>query len=266
MHFFYTGINQELFSNANCALTDDPFQFDLWTITKSTPGEGNKCIGGVDDERIEPCDASIIPIDSDVIFDNVQETSDNNMQETPDSNMQENSDNNMQETSDNNMQETLDNNAQETSESDIEMQLIEDSECAAKIGDQISSIHQQELRSVYSRELKVSGNDERVTGTYTISDEILGYPFKEVWKRETDSDNVASVDTFYIFYLPDAFGWRVGNKQSYWQSGLDPQGYYYSSKFKIIYSKHVSNHGLISFQYRRFYFAFENNFIMPKLA
>ena len=239
-------------------MTDDPFQFDFWTITKSTPGKENRCIGGVDDKRIEPCDTSIIPIDSDVIFDNVRETSDNNMQETPDNSMQENSDNNMQETSDNNMQET--------SESDIEMQLIEDSECAAKIGDQISSIHQQELRSVYSRELKVSGNDERVTGTYTISDEILGYPFKEVWKRETDSDNIASVDTFYIFYLPDAFGWRVGNKQSYWQSGRDPEGYYYSSKSKEIYIKHVSNHGLFNFQYKRFYFAFENNFITPKLA
>ena len=203
-------------------MTDDPFQFDFWTITKSTPGKENKCIGGVDDEKIEPCDTSIIPIDSDVIFDNAQETSDTNIQETPDNNIQENSNNNIQETSDNNMQET--------SESDIEMQLIEDSECAAKIGDQISSIHQQELQSVYSRELKVYGNDERVTGTYTISNEILGYPFREVWKKETDSDDIASVDTFYIFYLPDAFGWRVGNKQSYWQSGLDPQGYYYSSK------------------------------------
>ena len=194
-------------SNANCALTDDPFQFDLWTILISSPGDRNICVGAVDDERIKPCDASIAPIDSDII-----------------------SDDNVQETSDTNVQETSDTNMQETSESGIDMQVSDESECAAEIGDQITSIHKQELRSVYSRELKVSGNDERVTGTYTISDEILGYPFKEVWKKETDSDNVASVDTFYIFYLPDAFGWRVGNKQSYWQSGLDPQGYYYSSK------------------------------------
>ena len=186
-------------SNANCALTDDPFQFDLWTILISSPGDRNICVGVVDDERIKPCDATIAPIDSDVI-------------------------------SDDNVQETSDTNVQETSESDIDMQVSDESECAAEIGDQISSIHQQELLSVYSRELKVSGNDERVTGIYTISAEILGYPFKEVWKKETDSDNVASVDTFYIFYLPDASGWRVGNKQSYWQSGLDPQGYYYSSK------------------------------------
>ena len=191
-------------SNANCALTDDPFQFDLWTILISSPGDKNICVGVVDDERIKPCDASIA---SDVI-----------------------SDDNVQETSDTNVQETSDGNVQETSDSDIEMKVSDDSECAAEIGDQISSIHQQELRSVYSRELKVSGNDERVTGTYTISNEILGYPFREVWKKETDSDDIASVDTFYIFYLPDAFGWRVGNKQSYWQSGLDPQGYYYSSK------------------------------------
>ena len=183
-------------SNANCALTDDPFQFDLWTILTSSPGDKNICVGVVDDERIKPCDASIA---SDVITDD-------------------------------NVQETSDTNVQETSDSDIEMKVSDDSECAAEIGDQISSIHQQELRSVYSRELKVSGNDERVTGTYTISNEILGYPFREVWKKETDSDDIASVDTFYIFYLPDAFGWRVGNKQSYWQSGLDPQGYYYSSK------------------------------------
>ena len=191
-------------ANANCALTDDPFQFDLWTILISSPGDKNICVGVVDDERIKPCDASIA---SDVI-----------------------SDDNVQETSDTNVQETSDGNVQETSDSDIEMKVSDDSECAAEIGDQISSIHQQELRSVYSRELKVSGNDERVTGTYTISNEILGYPFREVWKKETDSDDIASVDTFYIFYLPDAFGWRVGNKQSYWQSGLDPQGYYYSSK------------------------------------
>ena len=191
-------------ANANCALTDDPFQFDLWTILISSPGDKNICVGVVDDERIKPCDASIA---SDVI-----------------------SDDNVQETSDTNVQETSDGNVQETSDSDIEMKVFDDSECAAEIGDQISSIHQQELRSVYSRELKVSGNDERVTGTYTISNEILGYPFREVWKKETDSDDIASVDTFYIFYLPDAFGWRVGNKQSYWQSGLDPQGYYYSSK------------------------------------
>ena len=199
-------------SNANCALTDDPFQFDLWTILISSPGDKNICVGVVDDERIKPCDASIA---SDVISDdNVQETSDTNVQET----------------SNTNVQETSDGNVQETSDSDIEMKVSDDSECAAEIGDQISSIHQQELHSVYSRELEVSGNDERVTGTYTISNEILGYPFREVWKKETDSDDIASVDTFYIFYLPDAFGWRVGNKQSYWQSGLDPQGYYYSSK------------------------------------
>ena len=199
-------------ANANCALTDDPFQFDLWTILISSPGDKNICVGVVDDERIKPCDASIA---SNVISDdNVQETSDTNVQET----------------SNTNVQETSDGNVQETSDSDIEMKVSDDSECAAEIGDQISSIRQQELQSVYSRELKVSGNDERVTGKYTISDEILGYPFKEVWKKETDSDNVASVDTFYIFYLPDASGWRVGNKQSYWQSGLDPQGYYYSSK------------------------------------
>ena len=191
-------------ANANCALTDDPFQFDLWTILISSPGDKNICVGVVDDESIKPCDASIA---SNVI-----------------------SDDNVQETSDTNVQETSDGNVQETSDSDIEMKVFDDSECAAEIGDQISSIHQQELRSVYSRELKVSGNDERVTGTYTICNEILGYPFREVWKKETDSDDIASVDTFYIFYLPDAFGWRVGNKQSYWQSGLDPQGYYYSSK------------------------------------
>ena len=202
-------------ANANCALTDDPFQFDLWTILISSPGDKNICVGVVDDERIKPCDASIAPIDSDEIsVENVQGASDTNVQET----------------SDTNVQDTSDTNVQETSESGIDMQVSDESECAAEIGDQISSIRQQELQSVYSRELKVSGNDERVTGKYTISDEILGYPFKEVWKKETDSDNVASVDTFYIFYLPDASGWRVGNKQSYWQSGLDPQGYYYSSK------------------------------------
>ena len=199
-------------------MTDDPFQFDLWTILISSPGDRNICVGVVDDEKIKPCDESITPIDSNVVSDdNVQETSDTIVQEI----------------SDGNVQETSDSNVQETSESDIEMKVSDESECAAEIGDQISSIHQQELRSVYSRELEVSGNDERVTGMYTISNEILGYPFREVWKKETDSDNIASVDTFYIFYLPDAFGWRVGNKQSYWQSGLDPQGYYYSSKCLI---------------------------------
>ena len=198
-------------SNANCALTDDPFQFEFWTITKSSPGDSNICVGVVDDERIKPCDASLAPIDSDVI-----------------------SDGNVQEISDDTVQETSDDNIQEPSDPDFDMQVTDESECAAEIGDQISSIHQKELLSVNSRELKVSGDDKRVTGTYTISDEILGYPFREVWKKETDSDNVASVDTFYIFYLPDASGWRVGNKQSYWQSGLDPEGYYYSSKSKQI--------------------------------
>ena len=206
-------------SNANCALTDDPFQFEFWTITKSSPGDSNICVGVVDDERIKPCDASLAPIDSDVISD---------------SNVQEISDVNVQEISDDTVQETSDDNIQEPSDPDFDMQVTDESECAAEIGDQISSIHQKELLSVNSRELKVSGDDKRVTGTYTISDEILGYPFREVWKKETDSDNVASVDTFYIFYLPDASGWRVGNKQSYWQSGLDPEGYYYSSKSKQI--------------------------------
>ena len=225
MYTFSAGGNQQLLSNANCALTDDPFQFEFWTITKSSPGDRNICVGVVDDERIKPCDASIAPIDSVVISDsNVQEISDDSVQET--------SDDGVQETSDDGVQETSDGNVQETSESDFDMQVTDESQCAAEIGDQISSIHQQELLSVYSRELKVSGNDKRVTGIYTITDEILGYPFREVWKKETDSDNVASVDTFYIFYLPDASGWRVGNKQSYWQSGLDPEGYYYSSKSK----------------------------------
>ena len=47
-HVLQAGNNQELFSNSNCALTDDPFQFDLWTITKTSPGKSNEveCVGG----------------------------------------------------------------------------------------------------------------------------------------------------------------------------------------------------------------------------
>ena len=92
----------------------------------------------------------------------------------------------------------------------------------------MNSMHKEKLHSIYSKELKVSGNDERVTGTYIMTEEVLG--FREAYKRQTDND-VSSVDTFYIFYLPDHSGWRLGNKQSYWHSGnLAPGGYFYSSK------------------------------------
>ena len=203
-HVLQAGNNQELFSNSNCALTDDPFQFDLWTITKTSPGKSNEveCVGGVDENMIQQCDAAISS-DSGVSVQDV-------------------------DVSTINRNDDLNINSQVNVDSDVQMQETDASHCANEVGDQINSMHKEKLQSIYSKELKVSGNDERVTGTYIMTEEVLG--FREAYKRQTD-DDVSSVDTFYIFYLPDHSGWRLGNKQSYWQSGNAPGGYFYSSKF-----------------------------------
>ena len=203
-HVLQAGNNQELFSNSNCALTDDPFQFDFWSITKTSPGKSNEveCVGGVDENMIQQCDVAISS-DSGVSVQDV-------------------------DVSTINRNDDLNINSQVNVDSDVQMQETDASHCANEVGDQINSMHKEKLQSIYSKELKVSGNDERVTGTYIMTEEVLG--FREAYKRQTDND-VSSVDTFYIFYLPDHSGWRLGNKQSYWHSGnLAPGGYFYSSK------------------------------------
>ena len=132
-------------------------------------------------------------------------------------------------------------NAQGNVFTDSNTQANEESECATKISKQIELLHKEELRSVLSKEFKVSGSDGRVTGTYILCDEVLG--FRQVFKREV-ADNLPdteanNVNTFYIYYLPDHEGWRLGNKQSYWQSGRAPGSYYYTSivfEIKLIYS------------------------------
>ena len=160
-----------------------------------------ECVGGVDEDMIQQCDAGISS-DSGV---SVQDVDASTINENDHSNI----------------------NSPVNVDSEVKMQETDASHCEKEIGDQINSMHNEKLHSIYSKELKVTGNDERVTGTYIMTEEVLG--FREAYKRQTDID-VSSVDTFYIFYLPDHSGWRLGNKQSYWQSGNAPGGYFYSSK------------------------------------
>ena len=169
-----------------------------------------QCVGGVDEDMIQQCDTAILS-DSGV---SVQDVDAATINENDHSNI----------------------NSPVNIGSEVRMQETDASQCANEIGDQIDSMHKEKLHSIYSKELKVSGNDERVTGTYIMTEEVLG--FREAYKRQTDND-VSSVDTFYIFYLPDHSGWRLGNKQSYWQSGNAPGGYFYSSKC-LAYLPHCS--------------------------
>ena len=56
----------DLFSVSNCALTNDPFQFGKWLITKPSPGEFNHCVGGVDDTNFPTCQGPDLSHDSQV--------------------------------------------------------------------------------------------------------------------------------------------------------------------------------------------------------
>ena len=148
-HVLQAGNNQELFSNSNCALTDDPFQFDFWSITKTSPGKSNEveCVGGVDENMIQQCDVAISS-DSGVSVQDV-------------------------DVSTINRNDDLNINSQVNVDSDVQMQETDTSHCANEIGDQINSMHKEKLHSIYSKKLKVSCNDESVTRTHIMTEEAL---------------------------------------------------------------------------------------------
>ena len=40
---------------SNCGVSYESFNFELWDITKLSPGQFNKCQGGVDDDQLPSC-------------------------------------------------------------------------------------------------------------------------------------------------------------------------------------------------------------------
>ena len=55
-----------------------------------------------------------------------------------------------------NRNDDLSINSQVNVDSDVQMQETDASHCANEVGDQINSMHKEKLRSIYSKELKVS--------------------------------------------------------------------------------------------------------------
>ena len=105
--------------------------------------------------------------------------------------------------------------------------IQENSPCVEEISDVITSLHDSELHSTYSKELKVTGLDSRVTGTYYMSEIVESD--RPVYIKEGNT-RYSTTDSFFIFYASDAqmlSGWRIGNERS--MSGVSSGSYTYCS-------------------------------------
>ena len=188
--YFLAGNIEQLFSVSNCAIQSDPFQFEQWFITKSSPGGDNLCNGGVSGTQLPTCKTtSNIPTSS------------------------------------------VSTEASEVLPTTQNIQENVDSTCVEHIGKVIINHHKQELFSTYSRELKVTGNDNLVSGTYVLSQDASALSGAPVYRKEGNLED--DPNSRYIYYLHDRLGWRIGNKRGL--SGVAYEIYDYKSDCFSIY-------------------------------
>ena len=79
----------------------------------------------------------------------------------------------------------------------ISVQVNEEFSCAQKVIDTTTSLHEAQLHSVHSRELEVTGMDDKVTGLYVLTEVMQSE--RPVYIKETNS-RFSNTDSYFIFY------------------------------------------------------------------
>ena len=192
----------KLFSLSNCAIAFGPFAFESWLITTPSPGKFNHCAGGIAENNLPVCQApNLSASGSAQTIDSISNLA------VPQGGQVEESMPSISVPQTTPMEDTQVPQSGQVDESMSSTSYpqttpMEDTSCDQKVTDMIIDAHEQELQSVLSKELKVTG-DDLVSGTYFLTDELNHASGMPIYEKEVSATNI---NTYYIYHASDNIG------------------------------------------------------------